>query len=91
GVKPFTELGFPGFSALTYWALLGPAGIPAPITQRMQRTVATALQDPVVRTRMEEQGADIVGSTPAECAAFIRGEAEKWGAVIRDNGIRAEG
>ncbi|NKC32439.1 tripartite tricarboxylate transporter substrate binding protein [Falsiroseomonas selenitidurans] len=90
GVVPFTRQGFPGFEALTYWQLVGPAGIPQPILDRMQRAVKQVLAEPNVQARMAEQGADIVGSTPAETAAFVRSEIEKWGAVIRDNNIRAD-
>lgn len=90
GVVPFTELGFPDFEALTYWILAGPAGIPAPIVSRMRDTVARALQDATVQARMAEQGADIVAATPADTEAFVRAEIAKWGAVIRDNNIRAD-
>jgi tripartite-type tricarboxylate transporter receptor subunit TctC len=90
GVEPFARLGFPDFEALTYWQLVGPAGIPVPILERMQQAVKQVLGEPNVQARMAEQGADIVGSTPAETEAFVRAEIEKWGAVIRDNNIRAD-
>jgi tripartite-type tricarboxylate transporter receptor subunit TctC len=90
GTPTFVQLGFPGFEALTYWALVGPAGIPQPIVDRMQDAIARTLQDATVRARMDEQGADILASTPAQTAAFIRAEAAKWGQVIRDANIRAE-
>lgn len=90
GVVPFTRQGFPGFEALTYWQLCGPAGIPQPILERMQQAVKRVLAEENVQARMAEQGADIVGSTPAETEAFVRAEIEKWGAVIRENNIRAD-
>lgn len=90
GVVPFTRQGFPGFEALTYWQLVGPAGISQPILDRMQQAVKRVLAEPNVQARMAEQGADIVGSTPAETEAFVRGEIEKWGAVIRENNIRTD-
>lgn len=90
GVVPFAQQGFPDFEALTYWVLVGPARIPAPIVARMQQVVAQALQDATVQARMADQGADIVASTPQQTEAFIREEVAKWGAVIRDNNIRAE-
>jgi tripartite-type tricarboxylate transporter receptor subunit TctC len=43
-----------------------------------------------VKAKVEEQGADVVASTPEECGRFIRAEIEKWGKVIRDNNIRAD-
>jgi tripartite-type tricarboxylate transporter receptor subunit TctC len=90
GVVPFAAQGFPDFEALTYWVLVGPARIPAPIVGRMRDAVAQALQDATVQARMADQGADIVASTPQETEAFVRAEVEKWGRVIRDNNIRAD-
>ncbi|MGG5812403.1 tripartite tricarboxylate transporter substrate binding protein [Falsiroseomonas sp. CW058] len=90
GVTPFASQGFPDFEALTYWVLVGPARIPAPIVNRMRDAVAQALQDANVQARMADQGADIVAASPAQTEAFIRAEVEKWGAVIRDNNIRAD-
>jgi tripartite-type tricarboxylate transporter receptor subunit TctC len=90
GVVPFAAQGFPDFEALTYWVLVGPARIPAPIVGRMREAVAQALQDANVQARMADQGADIVASTPQETEAFVRAEVEKWGRVIRDNNIRAD-
>lgn len=90
GVPTFAQQGFDGFASLTYWTLLGPAGIPEPITRRMQMAVAQALGEAQVRARMDELGADIVASTPEECGAFIRADIEKWGRVIRENNIRAD-
>lgn len=90
GVVPFARQGFPDFEALTYWIMVGPGGIPAPIVARMQQAIAQAMQDATVQQRMAEQGADIVASTPQQTEAFVRSEIEKWGRVIRDNDIRAE-
>ena len=49
------------------------------------------LADAEVRRKLEEQGADVVGSSPAECGRFLGQEIDKWGKVIRDNDIRADG
>lgn len=91
GVAPFATLGFPGFEALTYWMLLGPAGVPGAIVERMQRAVATVAADPAVRPRLEEQGVGIATTSPADSVAFLRREMETWGRVIRENDIRADG
>ena len=91
GVAPFAQLGFPGFEALTYWMLLGPAGVPDEIVARMHRTVAAVANDPAVRPKLEEQGVTLTTTPPAAAAAFLRREVENWGRVIRDNAIRADG
>lgn len=89
-VPTFAAQGFPGFEALTYWVVVGPAGIPPAINARMQAALRQALSEPAVQTRMADQGAEIVGATPLETEAFIRNEITKWGEVIRANNIRAE-
>lgn len=90
GVRSFAQQGFGGFEAPTWWAFLGRAGTPEPILRRMQEALAQALSDPEVRGKIEEQGADVVASTPAECGRFLGQEIEKWGRVIRENDIRVD-
>ena len=90
GALPFAEQGVGGFEALTWWALLGVAGTPEPLLARMGEAARGALADAEVRARIEERGADVVASPAEECAAFLAGEIERWGRVIRDNDIRAD-
>lgn len=90
GVPTFRQLGFDGFDALTYWAMVGPAGIPEPLLARMHDAVRRATQDPTVKSRMEELGAEVVAAPPAETRDFIAAETQRWGRVIRDNQIRPE-
>jgi tripartite-type tricarboxylate transporter receptor subunit TctC len=89
-VPTLASQGFPGFEALTYWVMVGPAGIPPAINNRFQQALKQVLSEAPIQARMGEQGADIVASTPAETEAFIRSEIAKWGEVIRSNNIRAE-
>jgi tripartite-type tricarboxylate transporter receptor subunit TctC len=89
-VKSFAEQGFAGFEAPTWWAFLGRAGTPAPILAQMHQALARALDDSTVRQKIEEQGADVVASSPEQCRAFLGSEIERWGKVIRDNHITAE-
>ena len=90
GVRSFAEQGVGDFEAPTWWALLGRAGTPAPIVARMHDAVLKVLADADVRRKLEEQGADVVGSSPAECGRFLGQEIDKWGKVILDNDIRAD-
>ena len=90
GVRSFAQQGFGDFEAPTWWAFLGRAGTPEPILRRMQEALALALANPEVRSRIEEQGADVVASSPAECSRFLTSEIEKWGRVIRENRISAD-
>ena len=90
GVPSFAQQGFGGFEAPTWWAMLAPARVPGPIVQRMHEVLAGVLAEPETKAKVEEQGADVVASTPEECKRFIQAEIEKWGKVIRDNNIRAD-
>jgi tripartite-type tricarboxylate transporter receptor subunit TctC len=90
GVPSFAQQGFGGFEAPTWWAMLAPARVPAPVIQRMHEALAGVLAEPETKAKVEEQGADVVASTPDECKRFIQAEIGKWGKVIRDNNIRAD-
>ena len=90
GSMPFAQQGFGEFEAPTWWAMLGRAGTPEPLVRRMHEALTRVLNEPEVKGRIEEQGCDIVASTPEACRAFIEREIAKWGRVIGDNNIRAD-
>ena len=90
GVKSFAQQGFADFEAPTWWAVLGRAGTPPAILQKMQAALATTLSTPEVRNRIEEQGADVVASGAERTRRFLNAEVEKWGRVIRDNNITVD-
>lgn len=90
GCPTFAAQGFSGFEAPTWWALLGRAGTPETLVRQMNQAMAQVLNEPEVKAKIEEQGCDIVASTPEECGRFIQGEIAKWGRVITDNHIRAD-
>jgi tripartite-type tricarboxylate transporter receptor subunit TctC len=80
----------PGYDTGVWWGMLAPAGLPASIRDKVAKDVAEALKAPAVKNRLIDLGAAIVGSSPAEFDAFIRGEHERWGPIIRAAGIKAE-
>ncbi|WP_431305525.1 Bug family tripartite tricarboxylate transporter substrate binding protein [Sediminicoccus sp. BL-A-41-H5] len=90
GTPTFAQQGFAGFEAPTWWAMLGRAGTPAPLVRQMNEALVTVLREPAVKNRIEEQGCDIVASTPEECGRFLQAEITKWGRVITENNIRAD-
>jgi tripartite-type tricarboxylate transporter receptor subunit TctC len=90
GVRSFAQQGFGDFEAPTWWAFLGRAGTPEPILRRMHEALTQALAEPEIRSRIEEQGCDVVAGSPAECGRFLAAEIEKWGRVIRENNIRMD-
>jgi tripartite-type tricarboxylate transporter receptor subunit TctC len=84
------EQGFPGFEALSWYALMAPAGTPPDVVDKIAAESARALRDPAVRERLVGLGADPAGSSPAELAAMLKRENARWGEFIRKAGIRAE-
>jgi len=90
GTRSFADQGFPGFEAPTWWAMLGRAGTPPALVRQMNEALVRVLNEPAVKTRIEDQGCDIVASTPEECASFLQAEISKWGRVITENNIRAD-
>jgi len=82
--------GFAGFEAVSWYALAGPAGLPKPVVERVQSDVVRALALPDVREKLLALGADPVGSTPQELVAAMKADYERYGAVIRRLGIKAE-
>lgn len=88
-VAPFAAL-YPGFEAQSWLGLLAPAGTPAAIVERLHAATLRVLAQPPTRERLSGQGAEIVGNTSSEFAAWIQVEATKWGRVIRERNITIE-
>ena len=85
-----TELGYPGFEVTAWYAVFGPAGIPAPIVSRLHADIVKGLAEPDLQERFRSLGATPVGSTPAELAAHVRAELARWTKVIKAGKITVE-
>jgi tripartite-type tricarboxylate transporter receptor subunit TctC len=84
------EAGFPPLVADNSYALFAPAGTPAPILARLHEATVAALGLPEVRDKLREQGAEVVGNSPAELAAYVAVEIPKWTALARQAGVKPE-
>ena len=84
------ESGLPGFDISTWFGVFAPGGTPRDVVQRLHDELVKALADPAVRETMLKLGAEPVGSTPAEFAAYIRSEARKYAEVIKASGARVD-
>jgi tripartite-type tricarboxylate transporter receptor subunit TctC len=89
-VPTVAESGLGGFEVLGWFALLAPAGTPPPVIKSLNAEVNKLIVKPSAVERFAALGAEPLGGTPERTAAFIRGEQEKWGKVIRDSGIKAD-
>jgi tripartite-type tricarboxylate transporter receptor subunit TctC len=84
------EAGVPGYSATSWTAVYAPAGVPRPVLAKLTTDVIAAVRSPEVRDKLAADGAEPIGSSPKELAAFIRSEIAKWGKVVKATGLRAE-
>jgi len=82
--------GLPGFEAVSWYALMAPAGTPREVIAKIHGDVAKALQLPDVRERLAGMGAEPSGESPAELAARIKSEYDRWGEVVRKANIKAD-
>ena len=90
-VPTFAESGFPGFTAISWWGMLTPAGTPRPIVETMHREVKRVLESPAVRGPLEDRLAmQVVASTPQEMQAFLVEEVARWRAVVQKHNIRQD-
>jgi tripartite-type tricarboxylate transporter receptor subunit TctC len=90
-VPALAEQGFKGFSALAWWGIFAPAGTPKPIIDRMVGELNKALNQPdVKKTLTETLGMDIAAASPEATQKFLLGEIERWGKVVKENGIKAD-
>lgn len=90
GVPTFAEAGGPAFEAAAWQGVVAPAGTPAPIVDTLSQAIRQALASPEVRTQLRVQGMEPAGSSPEAFHAYARQEHERWGKVIRDQGLSAE-
>jgi tripartite-type tricarboxylate transporter receptor subunit TctC len=80
----------PGYETVVSYFLLAPAGTPVEIVSKLHAEAAKALRLPDVVERLAHDGAEPVGNTPQETAAYIKAEIDKWGPVVKASGARAD-
>jgi tripartite-type tricarboxylate transporter receptor subunit TctC len=89
-IPTLAEAGLPGFEVSVWFGLLGPAGMPRAIVDRLNTEIRKVLADATVRTRLADLAAVPMHTTPDEFASMIRADIAKWAKVVRDTGVKAE-
>ncbi|OGA41375.1 MAG: hypothetical protein A3G24_06420 [Betaproteobacteria bacterium RIFCSPLOWO2_12_FULL_62_13] len=89
-IPTIAEAGVPGYEASNWFGVSAPAGVPREIVDLIYSNIARALQQPEIKARFSGNGAEPVGSTPDEFAAYVRSETAKWGKVVRNAGMQPE-
>jgi tripartite-type tricarboxylate transporter receptor subunit TctC len=89
-VPTFAEQGLAEFQPVAWIGLFAPTGTPAPIRERLAAAVAGGAKAPDFVELWRGFAADPVGNTPAEFAAFLKSDRERWGAVVKKAGVKLD-
>lgn len=89
-VPTSVEQGMPRLIAVNWFAVVAPAATPAPIVERLHRALVETANDPAVRAQFATVGIEpMTMESPAQFAAFLRSELERWGVIARESGATA--
>jgi tripartite-type tricarboxylate transporter receptor subunit TctC len=89
-VPTLAELGFQGFDAPAWWAVIAPANTPSDIIQRVNAEINKALKLPEVAAKLAAQGIVVNIGSPAAAQSFVERQLDTWAKVVKDNGIKAD-
>ena len=89
-VPTINESGYKGFDAVTWFGLLAPAGTPKDVIAKLNAEFNKALQQPELRKKLGDEGADPGGGTPEQFAALINDEIPRWGKIVKESGARVD-
>ncbi len=87
GVPTLSELGIQGLDLTQWYALFAPAGTAEPIVRKLNLCLNQVLDDPEVRSRMEQDGAQVRTSTPEQLARHVQAELARWQGLVRATGL----
>jgi tripartite-type tricarboxylate transporter receptor subunit TctC len=90
GVPTAREAGLDGMQIDQWWALVAPATTPVPVVERLRSEAAAALAHPAVRDRLDSLAIELKPSSRDELRAFMRSEVQRWGAIARAAGAKAD-
>lgn len=89
-VPTVAESGVPGFEAVSWGGVMAPAGTPKPVIDRLHDELIKILEMPDASETLQSLGAEIVGSTPEEFAAYLKSEIDKWSKVAREANVKLD-
>jgi tripartite-type tricarboxylate transporter receptor subunit TctC len=88
-VAPIAESGLPGFDAVLTYGIVGPAGMPRAVVERLNAELKIALATERVQQRLLQEGAELSPTTPEDYGAIIDREETQWSALIKSMGLKA--
>ncbi|MDB5921793.1 MAG: hypothetical protein JWN13_729 [Betaproteobacteria bacterium] len=84
------EAGVPGYESASWYGALLPANTPQNIVSTLNREMVRAIKAPDIRDKLTTEGAQVIGSTPEEFAAYLRKDIDRWRKLVPSLGLRAE-
>ncbi len=87
---PLAEQGYAGFEAISWQAMLAPAGTPPAIIQRLSTELVRIIRSDEVRGKMLNQYFSAAATTPDALAALMQSESRRWGQMIKAAGVQPE-
>jgi len=89
-VPTIAEAGWPQYEAGSWYGILAPGGTPPAVIERLHSEIVKSLKTAEVQKRLAGEGAEIIGSTPGEFAAHIKGELSRMREAVKASGIHVE-
>ena len=89
-VPTLAEVGVPNTEVFAFQGILGPAGMPAPVVNRLNAELNKAFSVPAVQKRFSDFGMEAMPGTPQQFAALSRAESRRWGPIIKSAGIKLD-
>ncbi|WOB11093.1 tripartite tricarboxylate transporter substrate binding protein [Piscinibacter gummiphilus] len=89
-IPTIAEQGLPGFEAVSWFALFGPANMPKAVTDKLSAEVGKIMKSPEVSKKLLDIGLEPAPGTPAELAAYQQKEITKWAKVVKDSGATVD-
>ncbi|MBI3043175.1 MAG: tripartite tricarboxylate transporter substrate binding protein [Betaproteobacteria bacterium] len=89
-VPTVSEGGLAGYEVAPWWGVLAPAETPRIVIRKLHADIVDVLQQSALTKQFSAQGAEPIGDTPAQFAAKLKAEYEKWGKVVKDAGVRIQ-
>ena len=78
----------PGFEVVGWYGVIGPANMPEPLVKRLHDELIKALNSPDVKSRIESDGSEPVGSSPEDFRRFMHADLDKWAKLVKESGAK---
>ncbi len=89
-VPTVAEAGYPDFDVTSWYALIGPKGVPQPIVDRLSGEIKTILATPEAQDYYGKLGAEVIYQPPGDFEAFVKAEIARWAPIVKASGAKVE-